>query len=288
MNKMTSTMPATGLTAVAITGCFLLGIQASAQSQKPNHDPSHTAGTYSVSKTGEPLAELLLQLQQAFLAPINYEEIAYENPSELRSLNITTLKGPKKLLVTPQVDFSATLTEDDSTPYLALHSVLAQYNGKGLYGADSYQIIQQANHIDVLPVQVRGANASMHKVVPVTSYPVTFPAAERTVEDTLVLLFQEVAQASGKQVSLLYDPFSASNPKVTIGANAELPGDVLATIGQSLGATLSYHCLYDASDSSYTVNIYPVIYSIKGNLYNNPAPGTPQPGNSSFFTRDHP
>jgi hypothetical protein len=233
-------------------------------------------------------AEILLQLQQAFLSPINYEEVAYENHSELHSANFTTLKGPRKLLFTPQVDFSATLTQQDSTPYLALHSVLSQYKDRGLLEADGYQVLQRADRFDVLPSQVLGANGSMHKVVPVSSYAVTFPEADRTVDETLTLLFQQVSQASGKQVSLLYDPFTTSKTTIAMGANRELPGDILAKIGQSVGATLSCQCLFDASDSAYYVNIYPVVSSVNGKPYNNSAPGTPEPAPSSFSTKDQP
>lgn len=268
----------------------MLSIQGSAQSQQTTHEPSHTAGTYSVSQTGRPLAEILLQLQQAFLSPIDYEEVAYESPAVLKSKTIMTIHGLRKVAFTPQTHFSATLTQDDSTPYLALHSVLAQYKSAGLYAADGYRVVQQANRIDVLPAQVLGANASVHKAVPVTSYPVTFPSSERTVEQTLALLFQQVSLVSGKKVILMSDPFVSSKTKITMGANAESPGDILEKIGQSVGATLSYQCLFDASDATYYVNIYPVAASVTGSLYNSKAPGTPQPqpAHSIFFTKDLP
>ena len=274
-----------GIKLTSITMGLLFSLQASAQSPQLHHDPSHTAGTYSALQTGRPLAEVLLQLQQAFLSPIDYEEAPYESPLELKSVNITTLHGRKKLLFTPKTDFSAILAKDDSTPYLALHSVLSQYKTAGLYAADGYQVVQQADRIDVLPSQILGTNASLHKVVPVTSYPVTFPSSERTVEETLTLLFQQISQVSGKKVILMSDPFATSNTRITVSANAKLPGDILAKIGQSVGATLSYQCLFDASDSAYYVNVYPVASSLTGSLYNNTAPGTTQPARSAFFTK---
>ena len=274
----------------AITLAFLCSIQASAQSPTSTHDPSRIAGTYSVSQTGRPLAQILLQLQQAFLSPIDYEEVAYENSSILKSTSIVTKQGRKTLLFTPKATFSATLTQEDSTPYLALQSVLAQYKAAGLYAADGYQVIQQAGRIDVLPYQVLAENGSTRKVAPVMGYPVTFPPNERTIEDTLTLLFQQASLASGKRITLLTDPFTSSNAKVSIGANAETPGDILADIGESIGATLSYQCLFDPSDSAYYVNIYPVAASVTGSLYNNKAPGNPQtqPTRSVFFTKDLP
>ncbi len=279
---------AAALNIVTIAMGSLFGVQVFAQSPHLKHDPSNTVGTYSVSQTGRPLAEILLQLQQAFLSPINYEEVPYESPLELKTVTIPTLHGPKQLMFTPKTNFSATLSQDESTPYLALHSVLSRYKTAGLYAADGYQIVQQANRIDVLPSQVLGANASLHKVIPVTSYPVTFPLSERTVEETLTLLFQQVSNMSRKKVILMSDPFVTSNTKITVGAIAELPGDVLAKIGDSVGATLSYQCLFDASDSAYYINIYPVAASVTGSLYNNPAPGTAQSARSVFFTKDLP
>ncbi len=279
---------------VTLNGLLILGLilgsHAAAQSQKPKHDPSSLPGTYSVAQTGRPLAEILLQLQQAFLSPINYEEVPYESSSELQSKIISTAYGSMKLLFTPQTSFSAGLSQDDSTPYLALHSVFAQYKSAGLYGADGYQVIQQTSRIDVVPFQVLGANGSWHSVVPVMSHVVTFPASERTVEDTLTVLLEQVSQASGKKVLLMSDPFASYTGRITLGAGGELPGDIIAKIAQTLGVTLSYQCTFDASNSVYYVNIYPVAATVSGSLYNNKAPGAAQtqPAHSVFFTKDLP
>src|SRR6185312_6329464 len=173
--------------------------------------------TRSHKQVDRPLAQILLQLQQAFLSPIDYKEVAYESYPILKSTSIVTKQGRKTLLFTPKANFSATLTQEKSTPYFALKSVLAQYKTAGLYATDGYQVIQQANRIDVLPYQVLGANGSMRKVTPVMGYPVTFPPNERTIEDTLALLFQQASLASGKRITLLSDPFTRSNAKVSIG-----------------------------------------------------------------------
>jgi hypothetical protein len=257
------------------TGLFLLSTaaNASAQSARQHHDPSRVPGSYTVAQSGRPLADMLLQLQQAFLSPINYEEVPYENDSELRSLVVSTLQGPKRLRFTPAADFTATLTEADSNPYLALHSVFAQYKQAGLYATDCYKIVQQENYVDVLPTQVLAITGSKRQVSPVMEHPVTFSKSERTGEQTLELLVREISKVSRKQVRLMWDPFTVLDPKVSVGADAELPSQILAKIGKSAGVTLSYQCLYDASDATYYVNFYPVAGKVEGTLYNDRAPG---------------
>jgi hypothetical protein len=159
-----------------------------------------------------------------------------------------------------------------------------------LYGADDYQIVQQPERIDVIPAQVLKRNGSKNPVVPVMSHAVSFPTSERTVEETLVMLLKEVSKASGKKITLMSDPYTALSPKVAIGADNEVPGDVISKIGESIGATLSYQCLFDASDSTYYVNIYPVVSSIQGTLYNNKTPGQDRSKltGGGFFTKDLP
>jgi len=270
---MLSIFKIVSLAGIASLCLFRTAAVASAQSAGQDHDPSRERGSYTVKQSGRPLADILLQLQKAFLSPINYEEVPYENDSELRSLVASTVRGPKRLRFTPMVDFTATLTEADSNPYLAIHSVFAQYKQAGLYAADAYKIVQQENYIDVLPAQVLAVTGSKCQVGPVMEHPVTFSKSERTGEQTLELLVSEISKVSRKQVKLMWDPFTVLDPKISVGANAELPSQVLAKIGESAGVTLSYQCLYDASDTTYYVNFYPVAGKVEGTLYNDRAPG---------------
>jgi hypothetical protein len=86
--------------------------------RRASHDPSRLPFGYTVTRSGRPLAELLIQLQQAFLPPINYEEVPLENDSELRSKTITTLHRTRQVRLTP-----------------------------GLYGVADYKIVRQGGYI---------------------------------------------------------------------------------------------------------------------------------------------
>jgi hypothetical protein len=248
--------------------------------------PSRLAGSYPVKQSRRPLAEVLLQIQQAFLIAINYEEVPYESDSVLRTIDVNTIRGPKKFRVTPQTDFVATLTEADSNPYLALQTVLSQYKHAELYAADDYRIVQQDSYVDVLPIQVLGIGGSKHQVTPVMEHPITFPKSERTANETLELLVKEISKVSGRQITLAWNRYL--DPKISIGADAELPSQILAKMGEGLGVTLSYQCLYDASDSSYYVNIYPMVGKVMGTLYSHRAPGEAHnaPKVNIFFSKD--
>ena len=148
---------------------------------------------------------------------------------------------------------------------------------------DDYQVTQQTNRIDVLPNQVRGANDAFHPVTPVMSHPISFPKLQRSVAQTLMLITSQISQASGKKVTLLWEPFNERD-QVEIGADAELPGDLLARLASTIGTVLSYQCMYD--DGDYYLSLIPVTATVIGNLVNNPTPGPQPPTPMHFYTKD--
>ncbi len=253
-----------------VVSLVLFGItpSASAQTAMPEeHDPSRIEGSYIV-KEGRPIGNTILQLQQALLVPINYEEVPYESDAELRHFEQDTIFGRKTFRVPKSsTEFTGTLSAADSSPYLALHTMFVQFRQAGLPGADDYKIVEHDGYLDVFPAQVLAVNGLKRPVTPVMKNPITFPESERLADETIDLLVSEIAKASGKKVAVTLDPFVRMPPMVRLGASSELPSEVLAKLARSIGVTLSYQCLYDASDLKYYVNIYPVVAKISGNLY---------------------
>ncbi len=206
------------------------------------------------SEEGRPLASLLDQVQHRFLSPITYEEAPSEKSGRAPVLSVT-------------------LGSTDTTPYYAAASVLHAYIAAGLPGA--YKVVQHEGWVSVLPTQVP----------PVMSHAVTFPAMERNAIDTLQLIVDGVAQASGKKVILLNVPFWPSE-RLTLGAAGQPAADVIESIGAVNHRPISFQCLYDPLSKAYYLNV--TIVAPK------PEPGTttvPKPArrvvprNSPWFTK---
>ncbi len=235
--------------------------------------------------SGRPLAEVLERVEQHFLSPINYEEAPYESPADLKTITVSQNGASKTLLARPISDFSVTLTDLDSSPYLAAQSVINSYISASLPG--SYKVVQQDKRVDIVPTQVRGVSGSIRDVSPIMSGPVTFPSAERSVMETVQLIADAVSGQKGPKVLPLNVPFGMLET-VELGADGETAGDVIENLGRALGRSLSYQCLYDATGKNYYLNLV--------NIASAPVPGGPPqhglnthpktgPANSPFFVK---
>jgi hypothetical protein len=201
--------------------------------------------TSIVAGAGRPLANVLDQIQHQFLQPISYEEVPFENPTDLGSVAV-------KASATPNVSFSVTLGATDTTPYFATATTLNSYHNAGLPGV--YSAIQNNGWVNVVPAQVLGTDGKMKPVVPIMSNKVTFAAISRDGADTLQLLADALSTTSGLKVLLLNQPF-AFGEKVAVGANGEQAGDIIYKIGVSINRPVSYQCLYDVRSKTYYLNV---------------------------------
>jgi hypothetical protein len=88
--------------------------------------------------TGRALPSILDQVQKRFLSAISFEEVPFENPSELSAI-ITTVNGaPNVILTNPRFDFNVTLDNSAATPYLAAQAVVDAYSATGMRREDQY------------------------------------------------------------------------------------------------------------------------------------------------------
>ena len=273
-----------------------LGIPASQQSSNSgsgseplDFNPAQIARTY-VAHSGAQISEILMQFEATFLYPINFEEAPYENASELASRDVMTPKGQRHLLFPLRRDLSVTISDNTTTPIEAIQLLLSEHKSAGFSGAGDYQIITHDHRIDVVPNQVLGANGAQHPVTSVMSYPVSFPKAVRKVAETLDLIANLITQASGRKVLLLHQPFRLSE-QVELGANAELPGDIIERLASQIGTTISYQLRFDATDAIYYMTVYPVSDpKARGLLKNSKLPGSSPSATpvNSFFKKDPP
>jgi hypothetical protein len=217
--------------------------------------PGSSAPITLASQNERGLANILNRVQHLFLSPITFEEVPYENAGELRRITLIRDNLPESRFVNPVTDFSVTLGEMDSTPYLAAQAALSAYKSAGRPGF--YTVVELNNRVDVMPSQVLGANGAMKTITPIMSYPVSFPPATRTLSDTLQLLVSDVSRASGRKVILLNIPGGLLET-VELGASGLPARDVVAEIGTALKRPVSFQCLYDVGSSTYYLDVMSV------------------------------
>ena len=214
--------------------------------------------------TGRPLAEMLDRVQAMFLTPINYEEVPHESGTYLIATTIKKSSGARVLLAPPVVDFSVTFGKADSSAYFAALSVLQALKSAGLPG--EYNVMQNAQCVDVVPVHVLAASGMVRDVVPVMGRQVTIPFATHRIYDVLQTLVDQLSRENGPKVLLLNIPFAYTDT-IDFGTSGRAARDVIAELGAKLNRPISFRCLYDATEKAYYLNLTMVAPV--------PVPGTP-------------
>ena len=196
------------------------------------------------------------------LQPITFEEVPFENRGKLQSVTVERNDGPKQFLVNPISGFTVTLQKIDATPYLASQTVLRAYKSAGRLG--EYKVVQQANRVDVVPSELLKSDGSTVNVMPVMSRPIVLRKAKRGFDDIIARITEILSAESGFKVI----PLTVSShllEQADFGANGESAADVIQTLGEKLGRTISFQLLYDPNDRAYYLNLH--------NVASNPIPG---------------
>ncbi|MGH2506758.1 MAG: hypothetical protein ACRD6B_02615 [Bryobacteraceae bacterium] len=269
----------TRIFSLLLSATFCLCTQLWAQTQTAN---PFSAKPVTIEGHGRALEAVLSQVQMAFRFPIYYEELPLENHSDLK---VVAILGIKQGLVSPVSDLSVTLTDTDSTPYLAAKSVVAAYSKAGYPGM--YKVVPHAHRIEVVPAQVRSSSGSMKDIVPMLSVPITFPLAERTVGDTLQLILDAASKQSGYPVLVIRAP-APTFQKVELSANGEALGDVLEDLSAALGSVFSVALRYVPDEKSYYFDVAPIAppdAAGKPAVHGKSINPTYGPANSPFFIK---
>jgi hypothetical protein len=270
------------------TGVFLVFLSAGICPYTQVLAQAQTKGPFSTKPVrleghGRALEDVLSQVQVAFKFPIYYEELPLENRSDLKAV---TAPGIRAGLASPVSDLTVTLSELDSTPYLAIESVLSAYTQAGYPGV--YKVVSHDHRIDVLPAQVRSGSGSMKHCMPILTVPITFPLAKRTVADTLQLILDAASKGSGYRVLVVGAPAPVFQT-VELGANGEALGDVIENLSDTLRTVFSVAFRYVPDEKTYYFDVAGVAPpdparqpAVPGGQKINPTHG---PANSPFFVK---
>jgi hypothetical protein len=269
--------------ALSISAVIVLSTQSAGQAQ--TKEP-FSANPVTIEGHGRALEDVLTQIQWAFQYPINYEELPLENISELKAV---MGRNKERDLVSPASALTVTLGKLDSTPYLAVQSVLSAYAQAGYPG--TYKAVQHEHRIDVLPAQVRSSSGSMRDLTPILTIPISFPIAKRTSADTVQLILDSASKRSGYRLLIIGAP-TPHFQSVELGANGEALGDVLENLATALSSTFSFTFRYMPGHDTYyfdfTGVVAPTTFSGKPPVQGGKKPlPTHGPENSPFFVKSN-
>jgi hypothetical protein len=215
--------------------CLALGLYFSAGRPLLEAQTVKPFGVTPVTLQGKDraLEDIFSQVRKAFKYPIYYEELPLEHSGDLVSVKVA---GFTPALVSPVNNLTVTLSEIDSTPYLAVQSVLSAYAHAGYPG--TYGVFQRRNRIDVLPSQVRSSTGSLRTITPILTQPISFPIATRTVADTLQIILDAASKQSGYKILIVRAP-TPHFQSVELGATGQSLGDVLEDLSTALSTNYS-------------------------------------------------
>ncbi len=239
------------------------------------------------AESGNPLGAVLDGLQQVLLSPINFETGPFENAADLKGPAVNGLASPKS-------PFSISIDPATLVPFAAAELAVAAYSRAGLPGV--YKVAQVGNSVEVTPAQIQSSSGIIQSVVPVMSYPVTFPLATRPAYQTLQLLVDQITAKSGKKVLLLDMAFGPSD-MLSIGANGETASNVFSSIAAQVASTTSqklyYRCFYYPDKHTYylatrvIMTPQPPIPTSKPPANNYFPPNRVGPADSPFFHKSN-
>lgn len=194
----------------------------------------------------KPLNEALDKVQQDLHLAINYEEAPIKSSKFL-------VRG-RDIGMAPDLLFPRTQTlrisfvEHESSPYSAVQTILAAYEGAGLPGA--YRVRQDLNSVDVIPLEAQPSAADS---VPLFERAVTVAGKMRTFAETVQSIADQMSAVSGVRVVVLTHPFTMKND-IWFSANQEPALAALKRLNEDKG-DISFRLIYDPSDGTYCLNL---------------------------------
>jgi hypothetical protein len=236
-----------------------------------------------------PLASALAKAEAVLGIAINYEDVPYENLSDLEDVSTVQQRSAYpgyRLLVPRKGQVNATIQSYaamlDGERILNVDALLSSYRASRLPG--DFAVEQANGMLYVVPTQVLGANGSTRSVQSLMKTLVTVPDAERTVAETVTAILQSVSSATRARIAVGCLPFLPKDI-VRYGVSRKSARDALAELFSKLTArSVFYQLLFDPA-TAYMLNVW-VTPSAGSPAPEAPQAEPPSSGGSRFFSRN--
>jgi hypothetical protein len=229
---------------------------------------AQTAQVIDVNEA-RPLWYAMDALEDIVHSPINYEDPPYQNMADLVDYSTPEQRAGKpgyQLLGPPQARLtlgfqmpaSGALSQGDIISQV--NALLVAYRQQKLPG--DFKVEQANGMIYITPIQVLGADGTVHEAVSPLATLITIPSASRNMADTVQAILDEVNKATGLQIVLGVAHFWPTQ-MVTFGASGVAARDALAALFAQASLSFSYRLNFDPIPDKmrtfdYTLNLRPV------------------------------
>jgi len=239
---------------------LLLAVPSLAQSSKDS-GPYQKDATISetkdtvhvVANSPRPLEQVLEALQHKYGWVVNYEDPQYTAPQDVvNAPGSSNLRYPSGGTFT--VDFPAVKPDEGKT----LQLIVDGYNHSKNPGQFELRRGPE-NRFDVVGVAAHDEKGAMSKQSPPLDTPVTIKADDRSLNQMLDSLCQEVTKQSHVEVDLAVSPRSLlGKTDAKIGGDKVPAREILAQTIDATHHTLYWQLLYDPTNKVYFLNIHSV------------------------------
>jgi hypothetical protein len=242
--------------------CAQTGATPAAQTSPPTakETPTPAANTpITISGSGpRPLQQALGALRLKYNAAVSYEEPQYlsaraviEDPHAKGSF---IPAGKPFSLEIPPVQSAA----DASAEEKSLQLIVDAYNHSGNPG--QFEIRKtEGKAIAVVGVAAIDDKGSFAPQKPLLDSPITIPAKDRTISDTVDLLCQQLTDATHVPLSVGISPRSlVDHTNVNLGGGKIPARSILAQALAASTAPLYWQLVYDPNSKGYVLNIHSV------------------------------
>jgi hypothetical protein len=249
-----------------IVAALMLVAATCAAQDRPATRAEKIAGT-------RPVADALVAIEQAYLVPINYEDIHYSN----RDVELTTWKLMQGWTVQLRNDVTiqSSFAARKQAAVEALNDVLKRHE-QGTGFTDVFGVVDRGDSLEIVPKHSPKGGGLMENVVPMLDTRVNLPAEQRTAADLVNSIGEQVWQLTGMRLTAgtIPQPLFMLHT-TTIGANNEPARSVLTRLlkevpvgyfsepniagGSTLiPTTLAWQVWCGSSDSGCAINIHVV------------------------------
>jgi hypothetical protein len=240
---------------------FLLstsGLDASAQTA-PQKLPVITEAGGKIRMTTNdprPLDQIVNALQQKY-----GWWISYEDPQYISKLDVTDAKssgdgrpepGGASFAVEVPSGPSADAAPDEQK---ALQVIVDAYNQSANPGRFELRHLN-AEQFDIVGTSAHDEKGKISRQEIVLDTPITIPAEDRTVADTVDLICQKVSEEGRISVTLGVHPMGLDRQHATVGGK-EMPARVyISTATEPTGRKISWRLLYDPDSKGYVLDLH--------------------------------
>lgn len=239
---------------------FLLstfGHSASGQtaSQKPPVI-TETGGKIRIATNDpRPLDQVANALQQKFGWRINYEDPQYTS-----KLDLTDAKSSSAGRLEPgggsfAVEVPSGPSDASPDEQKTLQLIVDAYNQSNNPGRFDLRH-PNAEQFDIVGMSAHDEKGKISKQDVLLDTPITIPAEDRTVADTVDVICQQISEKSHIPVTLGVHPLGLDRQRANVGGKEMSGRAYISTATEPSGRKISWHLLYDPDSKSYVLNLH--------------------------------